>query len=992
VPILSAIRPGGGCPASRAEDTTTAGRGGRWQRFLAGVLLLAAFGAGGVYLGRRWSQRELHRARQAIARQEWGEARQQLRSLARWRPLVGDEEVDYWLGLCEWNAGRYDAALDAFRRIPAGSEFEASAALWQAEALVMRWRFGAAEDRLLQALRPGRSGLGPIRERLVKLGRMEARFDEVRAWLRGAFADADDPVGVLRQLWLLDRGLTASEGVRLNLERALARSPDDDRVWLGLARIHTREGRFEEAAGWLGRCVDRRPDDRSVDRARMDLAYATGDAGELARVLAGRLQADFDPSERIAWRARLAELRGEVGDERRILERWLDAEPQNPAALERVATLLAQAGDIGRAAEFRRRKARVDEAIDRYHRRISGPGRFATAAERVAMARLADEAGRPFDSQAWCQLAARLDPKAPGAADILARLEKTKALLREVSAGDDGPGRSSRGPTPTHDGRSIHRPHLEFRDDAEAAGLGFTFNNGESAIRQLPVTMSGGIGLLDYDGDGWLDVYAVQGGRFPPEPATRSHGDRLFRNRGLGTFEDVTEPAGIGKIAGGYGHGVAIGDYDGDGHPDVFITRWRSYALYRNKGDGTFEDMTEAAGLGGDRDWPTSAAFADLDGDGDLDLYVCHYLRWNADDPRICRDAQTHAYATCSPREFPALPDHVFRNDGGRFRDVTSAAGIVDEDGRGLGVVASDLDGDGRVDLFVANDQSANYFFRNLGAFRFEEVGHDAGLASSSDGGYKAGMGVACGDLNGDGRPDLAVTNFYGESTTLYKNLGNGLFSDGTSASGLASPSRHLLGFGASFLDSNNDGHLDLMTANGHLDRLLGMPYKMPVQLLLGDGGRLRDATAEAGPALFVPRIGRALAAGDLDNDGRVDGLVLGHDGPLAYLHNQSAGCGHFVVLRLEGTRSNRDAVGARVVVTAGGIHHTAWRIGGGSYQSASDPRLHIGIGRADCLDAIEVTWPSGDVQRFQHLPVDRGYLLRESADRPLPLLGFTAN
>src|SRR5262249_2674768 len=306
--------------------------------------------------------------------------------------------------------------------------------------------------------------------------------------------------------------------------------------------------------------------------------------------------------------------------------------------------------------------------------------------------------------------------------------------------------------------------------DAEAVGLVFVYDNAETALRQLPESTGGGLALLDYDGDGWLDVYCVQGGSFSPSSEAGSPsggpGDRLFHNRGDGTFKDVTERSGIGRFSRGYGHGVAVGDIDSDGHPDVFVTRWRSYALYRNRGDGTFDDVTEAWGLGGRRDWPTSAALADLDGDGDLDLYVCHYAVLDIDPPRICRDPKTQAYLTCNPLDVAALPDRLFRNEGDRFVDVTAHSGVDDRDGRGLGVVAADLDGDGRVDLFVANDSSANFLFRNLGGMRFEEVGHFAGVAGNASGAYQAGMGVAAGDLDGDGRIDLAVTNFYGESTT----------------------------------------------------------------------------------------------------------------------------------------------------------------------------------------------------------------------------------
>ncbi len=443
-----------------------------------------------------------------------------------------------------------------------------------------------------------------------------------------------------------------------------------------------------------------------------------------------------------------------------------------------------------------------------------------------------------------------------------------------------------------------------FVDDAKSAGMEFTFRNGETVIRQMPVALSGGVALLDFDGDGWLDVYVLQGGPFPPAPGSLRNGDKLFHNKGDGTFEDVTERAGIAALTGGYGLGAAVGDVDNDGRPDLFITRSRAYALYRNRGDGSFEDVTEKWGFGGDRDWPTSAAFADLDGDGDLDLYVCHYVVWDADNPRLCRNEATHAFMSCNPRSCGTQPDHVFRNDGGRFHDVTKEAGIVDHDGRGLGVIAADLDDDGRIDLFVANDKSANFLFRNQGKFRFEEIAHTSGVAANAEGGYQAGMGVAYGDLDGDGRSDLAVTNFYGESTTLYQNLGAGIFTDRTTASGLAAASRLLLGFGIAFLDVNNDGRLDLLTANGHTDDMGDTPYRMPAQLLAGVGdGRLIDISSASGPAFPISHLGRGLAVGDLDNDGRTDALLVAQNEPLVFFHNRTERAGHWVTLRLEGRR-----------------------------------------------------------------------------------------
>jgi tetratricopeptide (TPR) repeat protein len=962
--------------------------GRRWTWILGAVILLGVVAGVGNYEVWRL-RRELELARQEIDRKAWVSAGPRLRSLARWPLGWGGDEVDYLLGLCEWQSGRRQSAVEAFRRVPAGSRFETPAVSFIAEDLLMQWRFRAAEERLQSVLKPGRKGRSTARAMMVRLGRMQARFDEVRTWLRDGFAEADDPIGLLRQLWVLDRGVAPSEGLRENLDKAYSVNPEDDRVWLGLGRVAILEGDFDRAARWLTRCRDLRPDDLAVKRAWLDLARAAGRANEAARFLDGSLWVELDAAEQLAWESWLARHLGSEEEERHSVERWLEKEPQKPEALERLGTLAARTGDIKLSDNLRRRKGEVDDSLDRYRTRISSPVPFATVADRLEMARLAEQAGRPFDARAWCTLASRLDAQAPELAPIVSRLDSALANLGKLSPPSSRPHyleEARPGSSKSFDPRA----RIEFRDDAEAVGLRFTFQNGETVIHQIPETMSGGLGLLDYDGDGWLDVYCPQGGIFPPDSSRSRGGDRLFHNRGDGTFEDATESTGIAGLSRGYGHGVAVGDYDNDGNTDLFLTRWRAYCLFRNKGDGTFEDATKSTGLSGDRDWPTSAAFADLDGDGDLDLYVCHYLKWDPDNPKVCQDSQTRSYVSCNPRDFPALPDHVFRNDGGRFVDVTTDAGIRDHGGRGLGVVAADLDGDDKVDLFVANDQSANYFFRNLRGFRFEEIGHAAGVAANAEGGYQAGMGVACGDLDGDGQLDMAVTNFYGESTTLFQNLGGGLFSDRTAASGLAVPSRFLLGFGTSFLDVDNDGHLDLMTANGHLDRLQGTPYMMPVQLLLGDGSRLRDWTSKAGEVFSVPRIGRALAVGDLDNDGRIDALVLDHKAPLAYLHNVTTQGGHFVSLRLAGTHSSHDAVGVRVVVVCDGQRVFRSMIGGGSYQSASDSRLHIGVGAATVIDRLEVVWPSGTTQRFTNLAVDQGYLLREGETQLRRQPGYT--
>jgi hypothetical protein len=659
--------------------------------------------------------------------------------------------------------------------------------------------------------------------------------------------------------------------------------------------------------------------------------------------------------------------------------------------LERLATLALADGENSRSAELRRRKAVIDGALARY-RTVVLAGRLAD--DPAALARLATILGRRFEAHALLSMAVRrapsdrearraLDaaPDDPSAAPSAVAFSVVTLVLNHLAVNDGPPADVAAEDVP------------RFTDLAGPSGLAFVFRSGETSLHQLPEVMAGGVGLLDFDGDGFLDVYAVQGGPFPPAVPSTTPGDRLFRNRGDGTFDDVTERSGVGRAGTGYGHGVAVGDFDNDGHPDLFLTRWHSYKLLHNRGDGTFNDVTEQAGLAGERGWPTSAAFADLDGDGDLDLYVCHYVAWDAAHPRLCRSPARPGYTSCDPKTLEPEPDHVFRNDRGHFTDVTARSGMAETTGRGLGVVAADLDDDGHIDLFVANDGSPNFFWRNLGGFRFEEAGLASGLSANASGGYQAGMGVACGDLDGDGRIDLIVTNFVGESTSFYKNLGRGDFSEQSAAVGLLAATRSLLGFGIALFDANNDGRLDLLSANGHVnDFRPDAAYTMPAQLLLGQpGGTLADVSARAGEPFLAPHLGRGLAAGDLDNDGLIDSLIVALDESLIVLRNRSKTSGHWLTLSLAGAASNRDAVGAIVTVRHGAARQVAVRFGGGSYLSAGDPRLHFGLGDSRLADAVVVRWPSGRVESFAGLAADRGYALHEGDPAAKPLAGFRA-
>ncbi len=957
--------------------------------------------------GQSWLQAEFGRVERDIKEGRVAAARGRLGRIAMLR--LGGWEALYWRAACEAAEGQVDAALATWAAIPPDSPRYANASLRRANLALEQGRFAEVEAALGPARFPRSSAAFGMRESaLQQLDLFTGQLDSLRGRIEDEWTGARNPAEILRKRYLVDNPRSFPvDALRSRLEEAGRLAPADDRVWLGKAYLATRTARFAAAEAWLRRCRERLPEDPVVWRARLDWALDADRLGEVVESLR-HLPADWlTTEERLSTRAWLAERLGDTRAEEDALTRWVERVPGELNAVARLIDLKARIGPAGEVAELRRRKAEMDRASDAYRSAMADrvpTGQFAE------LGRLAEALGRWFEARGWWTLALH---ESGGSEEARAAIGRLDRIERDRAASDRGDVRSHSGTLADTMADLIPRGNVAgagaglspssavpiFRDDASVAGLRITYENDPTPMCRMPELMGGGVGLLDYDGDGLLDVYAVQGGKLPnqPDPPQAAQGDRLFRNRGDGTFVDVTAAAGLTSFPGGYGHGLTVGDYDNDGHPDVLVTRWRSYALYRNRGDGTFEDRTDAMGLGGRRDWPASAAFADLDGDGDLDLYVCHYADWDPQRSPLCpHPNDPHKYTYCGPRTFAATPDHVFRNDGNRFVDVSEAAGIraADRDGRGLGVVAAHLDDDGLIDLFVANDMSANFLFRNRGGFRFEETAAESGVATSTSGGYLAGMGVACGDLDGDGRLDLAVTNFYGESTTFYRNLGDGLFADQTTAIGLAAPSRYLLGFGAAFLDANNDGRLDLATANGHVNDLRPLlPFAMPAQLLLGEAsGRLVDVSRRAGEPWEVPRLGRGLACGDLDNDGRPDLLIVAEGEPLAYFHNQGP-AGHFVTLQLEGAppRSNRDAVGARVTVTAGGRSRMAERMGGSSYLSANDHRLHFGLGEATRIESIEVRWPSGRADRYTGLAGDTGYLLREGRTEASALPGYRA-
>ncbi len=513
---------------------------------------------------------------------------------------------------------------------------------------------------------------------------------------------------------------------------------------------------------------------------------------------------------------------------------------------------------------------------------------------------------------------------------------------------------------------------LWLRDVAAESGLDFEHANGATGAKHLPETMGAGLAWFDYDLDGRIDLYVVQSGPFPPDGADAAR-NRLFRNLGGGSFADVTDAAGAGDP--GYGQGVVAADVDGDGFVDLYVSNFGPDVLLRNRGDGTFVDDTSRAGLGLSG-WSASAAFADADRDGDLDLYVTRYVEYDPALDIFCGDPESGRRRYCDPTLFRGATDRYYRNvGGGRFEDATDDAGFGEADGKGLGVVFTDLDDDGFPDVYVANDLTINLLYRNRGDGAFEALSLISGAGLNRDGKAEAGMGLAVGDVDGDGDPDLMVSNFDVETNTLYENLGRLEFRDVAAESNFGPPSFNLLGFGLILGDLDLDGDLDAYTANGHIFERPNRDtstYAQPDLLLLGDGsGRFRPAVC--GPAFDSRHVGRGLAAADYDEDGDLDIAVGNNGGPLQLLRNDRLQR-EWLGVRLSGRPPNTEAVGARVSVESGRRKQVRWVEAGQSYVSSNDRRLLFGFADGESPRKVTIEWPDGSSAAIE-APEPRRYL-----------------
>ncbi len=510
-----------------------------------------------------------------------------------------------------------------------------------------------------------------------------------------------------------------------------------------------------------------------------------------------------------------------------------------------------------------------------------------------------------------------------------------------------------------------------------ASGITWMHENAMSDERYLPETLGPGCAFLDYDNDGWMDIYLVNSGPCDFYKPKKPLKNALYKNNRDGTFTDVTDKAGV--PGGTFSMGVAVGDYNNDGQLDLFITSYGRCILYRNNGDGTFTNVTDRAGLAAPG-WTTSAVWFDYDNDGFLDLFVCSFVEYGLQKHIFCGDNKLGRHYYCIPRVFKPTPSLLFHNNGnGTFTEVSRDTDIERSPGKALGVVATDINNDGRMDLFVANDTIQNFLFINRGNNKWEEVALAAGVGFSDNGQARSGMGVDAFDLRGDGWEDLFVANVDQEMFSLYENNKDETFSDVAHTHGIAQATRLLSGWGLKFFDFDNDGATDLLLANGHPDDMVEMysttvKYKEPLLLFRQEGGRLRNISSEAGPVFSKSFPARGLAVGDYNNDGRMDVLVGNNGQAPLLLRNNSGKENHWVGLKLQGARCNRDAIGARITWSVGGAKRSRLKNNGGSYLSSHDPREVLGLGTATKLDWLEIRWPlpSGMVDRLTDLPVDR--------------------
>lgn len=824
---------------------------------------------------------------------------------------------------------------------------------------------------------------------------------EGRRWESVPYLFAPIRAGVISMEQLLLLATVDSRGAENDELIAASRrlNPNDWIPLIGVARVKFVEGKLAESEKLLREVLSHAPEQLS------------------AQALLGRIIVDSGDAEKFeAWRKSLpnnakdhpdiwfalgvwAQDHGDVAGAVRCFWETVRINPNHQRGCYRLARALKSEGKDAEAQPFLLRAETLEQLLQvigpLYERREYRP----SPAEMHKAAQITESLGRLWEAWAWYQLILVANPTDVEAGKEMSRLAsqlKSQPPLVLAAANPalqlDLSGRS----LPSWEALAEHSRRraeaegntVRFEDLAAAAGIEFVYNNGDDP--QVPgmllcQELGGAVAVLDYDLDGWPDLYLAQGGPWPVQPEQTAFRDRLYRNLGNGQFQDVTERAGLGDNR--FSQGAAVGDFDNDGWPDVFVANLGPCRLYHNRGDGTFAEITQPAGFQGEY-WSTSCMFADLNGDTLADIYIVNYLTG-----RECLETECFEQGekrACPPSNFPAEQDRLWLNQGdGRFVDVTAESGIVAPDGKELGALAADFQGTGQLSVYVSNDTTANFYFQNRAARRgdelqFEETAVLAGLAFDRDGIAQASMGIAAGDGDDDGLLDLFVTNFYQQSNTYYRQITPEFFEDVTQSTGLREPSIPYLSFGTQFLDFELDGRLDLALACGHVDdfRHIGQPYEMRQQLFSnrGNGQFAELAGEDVGPFFTGEYLGRSLALLDWDRDGKEDfGLLLLYR-PMALLTNRTESAGHYLHLHLRGVQCERDAIGATVRATVGERTLVRQLTAGNGFQCSNQRSVHLGIGQAASLDQLIVKWPDGTEQVFENVPADREVMLVEGA------------
>lgn len=802
----------------------------------------------------------------------------------------------------------------------------------------------------------------------------------------------------LRQMKVLSLGPNLKTD-RDYIRKAAEVSPRDPLVLLGMAAIASDDGDYALAAQHLRAAITIEPHSPCVE-FRLGQVLLLANAGDAALQDWHRSLPSSALDHPGIWSllGNWAMTRSDAQGAARCYWEALRRDPNLREANFQLAQLLASLHEDAKAAPFfgrARRLAEYDAQIEMLNARRAE--RSKNVDDAIKTAEMAEDLGLVFEAYGWYGLTLELDPANRQAREAQARLDAlVNSLPRTRTLRSANPALRidlSDYPLPDWHARRTVRPRgapqgpldaiVRFEDRAAAAGLNFLYFNGQGDEEGIYSTTGGGVAAVDYDGDGWSDLYFTQGTDWPEPSAATGHFDQLYRNLGNGRFQEVAAAAGLAEDR--FSQGIAAGDYDNDGFPDLYVATLTENRLYHNNGDGTFTDVTAESGVPGD-EWTTSCAIADLNGDGLPDIYAVNYLGGPA-LTLVCRRG-AHIFHDCTPAQFPAAQDRLFLNRGeGTFEDVTASSGITHPNGKGLGILIADIAGSGQCDVFIANDGVPNFLLTNQAARGqpplFVEHGILSGVAVNAEGLAEAGMGIAAGDLDHNGLLDLLVTNFFNESNTLYLQQPDGLFVDRTRACGLHEPSLPMLGFGTQCIDGELDGLLDLVVTNGHIDRTGGpeVPFEMRPQYFrnLGQAEFEELHSPSLGGYFHELRRGRGLARLDWNHDGLEDLAVSHLDTPAALLTNLTLPRGHSLALSLRGVHSDRDAIGTTVRLRAGGATLMRQLTAGDGYHASNERILIFGLGPADEATDIHIAWPSGIHQHLDRLAAEEHYLVVEN-------------